>query len=236
MGRRVNGSPRGPEGKLQEMTHSNSSWWCRTAQEGKTSQFLRGRLGLAIRKSFFLQESGAALEGVPREAAKPNSLAQSHGALALGLSRSKPNVGLETPKQPIPPPVPPSRGRFGAEKRPAPLQLERRPPLMPLPPGMRPWFSSWSCCRTAVLRQPCAWRSWQDSSAFQGGCRLAKKSWYSLSDRGLPGAGGTGSATEDVSKVSSPGGEGGERSTLLNGSKRPVEVKEKLVGHGDELA
>lgn len=48
--------------------------------------------------------------------------------------------------------------------------------------------------------------------------------------------GGTGGATEDISKVSSPGGESRERLTLLNGSKRPVEVKEKLVGHGGELA
>lgn len=96
-----------------KMTKSNSSWWCRTAQEGKNPKFPRGRLGLAIRKSFFLQESGAALEGVPREAAKPNSLAQSHGALALGPSRSKPNSGLETPEQPIPPPVPPSCGILG---------------------------------------------------------------------------------------------------------------------------
>lgn len=107
---------------------------------------------------------------------------------------------------------------------------------MPLPPGTRPWFSSRSRCRTAGLRQPRAWRRRQDSSAFQGGCRLAKKSWYSPSDRGLPGAGGTGGAAEDISKVSSPGGEGRERLTLLNGSKRRVEVKGKLVGHGGELA
>lgn len=36
-----------------KMTESNSSWWRRTAQEGKNSQFLHGRLGLAVRKSFF---------------------------------------------------------------------------------------------------------------------------------------------------------------------------------------
>lgn len=56
-----------------KMTKSNSSWLCQTTQEGKNCKLLLGRLGLAIKKSFFLQESCAALEGVPREATKPNS-------------------------------------------------------------------------------------------------------------------------------------------------------------------
>lgn len=80
---------------------------------------------------------------------------------------------------------------------------------MSLPLGTLPWFSSWSSCRMMGLRQPCTWRSWQDTSAFQGGCRWAKKNWYSLSDRGLPGTGRTGGATQDISEASRPGGKAG---------------------------
>ena len=92
---------------------------------------------------------------------------------------------------------------------------------MALPSGTRPWFSSWSSCMMVGLKQPCAWRS----STFQGGYRLAKKTWYSLSDRGLPGARGTGGAAVDIGKVSSPRGrrQAGlnppERGQVLGGNK-----------------
>lgn len=77
----------------------------------------------------------------------------------------------------------------------------------------------------AGKRQPCAWRSRQDASAFLGGHRPAKKSWYSLSDRGLPGAGSTRGATADIIRASRPGGES------RGWGKRRVGTKEQPAGH-----
>lgn len=69
--------------------------------------------------------------------------------------------------------------------------------------------------------------------ACQGGCSFAKNSWYSQSDSGLPGMGGTGGATAAVGKVSTPRdkhvGWEGLGWAALDRDKR-LEMAEQLAG------